>query len=54
MQTAGALVQIYAAGNESSAPNKVSGLGIAIKTIKAIQDPQVSRRTMKETLKLSV
>jgi hypothetical protein len=29
MQTAGALVQIYAAGNESSAPNKVSGLGIA-------------------------
>jgi hypothetical protein len=29
MQTAGALVQIHPAGNKSSAPNKVRGLGIA-------------------------
>jgi hypothetical protein len=29
MQTAGTLVQIHVVGNNGSAPNKVSGLGIA-------------------------
>jgi hypothetical protein len=52
-------VQIHAVGNKSSAPNEVIAIAIAIANvianviaIKAIQDPQVSRRTTKETLKL--
>jgi hypothetical protein len=61
MPTASTLVQIHAVGNKSSAPNEVIAIAIAIANanvianviaIKAIQDPQVSRRTTKETLKL--
>jgi hypothetical protein len=57
MPSASTLVQIHAVGNKSSAPNEVIAIAIAIAianviAIKAIQDPQVSRRTTKETLKL--
>jgi hypothetical protein len=55
MPSASTLVQIHAVGNKSSAPNEVIAIAIAIANviaIKAIQDPQVSRRTTKETLKL--
>jgi hypothetical protein len=57
MPSASTLVQIHAVGNKSSAPNEVIAIAIAIANanviaIKAIQDPQVSRRTTKETVKL--